>query len=211
MLSKLQTFCTDNDLPWSSVIEESFAGYLDLLSHFNQAMNLIGPLAEAEIVDQLLVDSVAAAAVCAPEGSILDVGSGAGLPGIPLKLLYRDLPLTLVEPRRKRATFLKIATTRLGLDEVTIERERIEDVPRARYQYVISKAFQPPLDWLETASGWLADDGVAICLTRPEKREALEARAADLGLGAAAACDDTTRLGAPSLGETRAVYAFGPS
>ncbi len=216
-VEKLARFCAQNDLPWSPQVEEGFAAYLGLLAHFNKSMNLIGPLSRAEIIDGLLIDSATAAAVCAPsrapagaqQASILDVGSGAGLPGIPLKLLYPDCPLTLVEPRRKRATFLNIAKTRLGLDDVTIEQERIEDVPPARYDYVISKAFQPPLEWLQTASEWVSDGGVVMCLTRPGERAALEERGAALGLELVGACDDTTALGAPRVGDVRGVYAFG--
>lgn len=208
-LAKLAHFCMENDLPWSERIAAGFGEYLELLDHFNRSMNLVGPLSEGEIVDALLVDSAAAAAVCPPSGSIVDVGSGAGLPGIPLKLLYPDCPLTLVEPRRKRATFLNIAKTRLGLEDVTIEQERIEDVPPARYDYVISKAFQPPLEWLETASEWVSDGGVVMCLTRPGERAALEERGAALGLELVGACDDTTALGAPRVGDLRGVYGFG--
>ena len=209
MVNGLADFCASNDLPWNDGTESSFQTYLDLLTHFNQSMNLIGPMDEADLVDQLVIDSVAAAAVCAPAGSILDVGTGAGLPGIPLKLLYPACPITLVEPRRKRATFLKIATTRLGLEGVDLQRERIENVASARYDYVISKAFQPPIEWLETASGWVSDEGVAVCMTRCAERGALEERAEDLGLQLVAGCDDTRELGAPDVGESRAIYVFG--
>ena len=207
-LQKLHNFCIRNNLPWSDQIQGSFATYLDILTHFNKAMNLIGPMSEAEVVDQLLIDSVAAAAVCAPAGPILDVGSGAGLPGIPLKLLYPDMPLTMVEPRKKRTTFLKIALNRLDLNETTIERTRIEEVEAAEFAYVISKAFQPPLQWLDTASRWLAEGGVAVCLTRPDERAGLERKADELSLELAGACDDMTALGAPRVGDMRAAYAF---
>ncbi len=208
-LDGLAEFCRRNDLPWSDDVARGFRSYMDLLTHFNQAMNLIGPLSEADIVDQLLIDSAAATAVCAPSGPILDVGSGAGLPGIPLKLLYPELALTLVEPRKKRTTFLKIVATRLELSATTIERKRIEDVAPGEYDYVISKAFQPPVEWLETASRWVSQRGRVLCLTRPDERAALAARGAELGLELAGACDDTTALGAPAVGDVRAVYAFG--
>jgi 16S rRNA (guanine527-N7)-methyltransferase len=207
-LQKLASFCQQNDLPWDDGTADKFATYLGLLTHFNKAMNLIGPMSAAEVVDQLLIDSVAPAAVYAPTGPILDVGSGAGLPGVPLKLLYPDLALTMVEPRKKRTTFLKIALNRLDLDDTTIERERIEEVDQASYDYVISKAFQPPLQWLETASGWMSDEGVAVCMTRPQERAGLEGRAEELGLELKASCDDTTALGAPPVGDRRAIYVF---
>ena len=67
-LQPVAEFCRANDLPWNERAAERFATYLEILQHFNQSMNLIGPLSEAEIVDQLLVDSLTAAAVCPPEG-----------------------------------------------------------------------------------------------------------------------------------------------
>jgi 16S rRNA (guanine527-N7)-methyltransferase len=207
-IDKLASFCERNTLPWTSATEEGFRAYLELLLHFNRSMNLIGPMSEADVVDGLLIDSLAAAAVCGPAGSILDVGTGAGLPGIPIKLVFDGCALTLVEPRRKRATFLQIAANRLDLDGVTVQRRRIEALDAARYDYVISKAFQPPVRWLETAAGWVSAAGTIVCMTRPDKRSALEARAGELGLALAHACDDTQKLGAPPLGDVRATYCF---
>lgn len=217
-IERLAQFCARNQLPWNEKIAERFQTYLGLLEHFNRAMNLIGPMDSAQIVDQLLLDSAAAAAVAAPtvktEGSeqtragILDVGSGAGLPGIPLKILFPHVPLTMVEPRKKRTTFLKIAVERLGLSEVVIARSRLEDFEEGRYDYVISKAFRAPLTWLELAAERVAPGGVIICMTRPGERAGLCERGESLGLRFFKGCDNTTELGAPSLGEARAVYAF---
>jgi 16S rRNA (guanine527-N7)-methyltransferase len=207
-LQKLADFCQQNNLPWNDDIRVRFATYIDLLTHFNKAMNLIGPMSQADIVDQLLIDSAAAAAVCAPAGPVLDVGSGAGLPGVPLKLLYPDLALTMVEPRKKRTTFLKIALNRLKLSDTIIERTRIEELDKGKYAYVISKAFKPPVEWLETASTWMSGEGVVVCLTRPQERAGLVDQGGQLGLELVGSCDDTTSLGAPSVGDKRAIYAF---
>lgn len=207
-LERLAQFCVQNQLPWDSQAAERFDAYLGLLEHFNRAMNLIGPMDRAKVVDQLLIDSVAAAAVAAPRGGILDVGSGAGLPGVPLKILFPQLALTMVEPRQKRTTFLKIVVERLGLSEVEIARCRLEDFAEGRYAYVISKAFRAPVTWLELAAERVAAQGAIICMTRPTERHELSARGETLGLRLAESCDDTTELGAPSLGEARAIYAF---
>jgi 16S rRNA (guanine527-N7)-methyltransferase len=208
-VERIASFCEQNDLPWDQRVEERLALYLELLQHFNGTMNLIGPMTEDEVVDQLLIDSLTAAAVAPPEGAIMDVGAGAGLPGIPLACCFPDLPLTLVEPRRKRNTFLKIIKTRLEFDQAELVHERLENTPGGPYNYVIAKAFQPPLEWIETASEWRADDGRIVCMTRPGEREGLVAKGEELGLELVGACDDTTELGAPRLEDARAVYVFG--
>src|SRR5690554_2023236 len=217
-IDRLAKFCVQNGLPWDDKTAERFEGYLGMLEHFNRAMNLIGPMEGQEIVDQLLLDSVTAAAVAAPHVSvgasgeqpagILDVGSGAGLPGIPLKILFPEVPLTMVEPRKKRTTFLKIVVERLGLSDVEIARCRLEDFEEGRYDYVISKAFRAPGTWRELAAERVAADGTIICMTRPGARADLAERAQALGLELAKSCDNSTELGAPSLGEPRAIYAF---
>ena len=164
MMDVIGEFCSANDLPWNEEIAGRFERYLELLLHFNESMNLIGPLDESEIIDELFIDSLAAAAIYPPEGTLLDVGTGAGLPGYPLAFLYPDLAVTLVEPRRRRATFLKIVRTRLELDGITLYNNRLEDVPSATYDYVIAKAFRPPIEWLETASEWTSESGVTVCM-----------------------------------------------
>jgi 16S rRNA (guanine527-N7)-methyltransferase len=198
MIDHIAAYCLEHRLPFDAVASRRFGVYLELLEKLNAGMNLIGPLSRAEIVEELLIDSIVPARVVAPSESILDVGTGAGLPGIPLKILFPSLPITLVEPRRKRSTFLKICQKRLDLEHVTIHEARIEDVPPGKFGYVISKAFEPPLDWIETASHWRADDGVVVCMTRMTERAGLEAKAGGLGLSLKGALD----------GE-RAVYVFG--
>lgn len=208
-VERIAEFCEQNGLPWDGRVSERLALYLELLQHFNGTMNLIGPMSEREVADQLLIDSLTAAAVAEPAGAIMDVGAGAGLPGIPLACLYPDVPVTLVEPRRKRNTFLKIIQTRLELDHVDLVHERLENTPGGPYDYVIAKAFQPPLEWIETASEWRSDEGVIVCMTRPRERDGLEAKAAELDLELVGACDDTMELGAPGLEDVRAVYVAG--
>src|SRR5690606_23507115 len=115
MMQPLARFCRAHDLPWDADVEHNFERYLALLLQFNQGSNLIGPMSPEAVVRELLVDSLAAAAAARPGGPILDVGTGAGLPGLPLKFVFPELPITLVEPRRKRATFLRIVATRLEL------------------------------------------------------------------------------------------------
>ena len=197
LLDALRRVCQDAQLPWDDLCAARFQTYLDHLLRFRDSMNLIGPLSTPQIIDELLLDSIIPAIASPPTGPILDVGSGAGLPGIPLKLLYPHLPITLVEPRKKRVTFLQIATRALKLTDVEIFESRYEDLGDLRHDYVISKAFQPPLQWLETASTLAAPHATLVCMTRPEHRDDLDALASTLHLtpaGSATHPNDPDRL-----------------
>ena len=207
-LRRVAEFCERHDLEWDQQREERFGLYLELLLKFNEAMNLIGPMGREEVVETLLLDSIVAAAARAPRGPMLDVGTGAGLPGIPLKILYPELPIVLVEPRQKRSNFLKLATHRLGLEEVEVERCRVEEFEGQGFDTVISKAFEAPTKWLRTAYPRLeAPGGAVLCMARrkdlPELREVAEELGLEL-VGEAEAPRSTRGEG----GEDRVVYGF---
>ncbi len=81
---------------------------------------------------------------------VADVGSGAGLPGIPLAIARPDLRITLIEPLLKRSTYLAEITQQLGLDNVTVTRGRAEEQPKAAFDAVTSRAVAP----LGKLAGW---------------------------------------------------------
>lgn len=209
-LESLSAFCSEHDLGWDNVSGGRFGTYLQLLEQFNAKMNLIGPLSRQAIVDELLVDSVAAAAVAGPTGKILDIGSGAGLPGIPLKILFPDLPITLVEPRKKRSTFLRIVANRLDLEQVTVLDARIEDVELAAHDYVVSKAFRPPADWVETAARYVSARGRVVCLHADDTTTSARAAAQRVGLVEAAHVDDVRDELHANVPPGRSITVFRP-
>ena len=128
---------------------ESASRYVDILSGRGIEWGLIGPREGDRLWDRHVLNSAALADLIAEGSTVADVGSGAGLPGIPLAILRPDLQVALVEPLLRRSTFLAQAVDELELtDRVTVVRARAED-HRQRYDVVASRALAP-LDRLIT-------------------------------------------------------------
>ncbi len=113
--------------------------FAELLIAENRFQNLISKSTEADLWTRHFADAAQLIGF-APEGaSWIDIGSGAGLPGLVIAILT-GAPVTLVEPRRLRAEFLSRATAELGLGNVTVLQAKGEAVPRARYGVITARA-----------------------------------------------------------------------
>ncbi len=97
-----------------------------------------------------------------PPGPIADLGSGAGYPGIPLAIVQNDRPVTLVEPRRKRASFLETAVARLGLTNLTVLHAASTDAPDQQYAAVVTRATFSAADEIADCMGWVRPGGPVI-------------------------------------------------
>ncbi|MEK7703563.1 MAG: 16S rRNA (guanine(527)-N(7))-methyltransferase RsmG [Myxococcota bacterium] len=97
-------------------------------------------------------------------GSLVDIGSGAGFPGVPLAIARPEAPVTLLEPRRKRASFLEVVRAELGLRNLTVICGRVEDAPPALFQTAVSRAtFSDEAD-LRRCLKWVAPAGSLIAM-----------------------------------------------
>ncbi len=104
-----------------------FQAYVDLLSAWQRTFRLVGSSDREWMVDELLLDSLLFARFLpSPSASVLDLGSGAGIPGIPLKIVLPALRLALLEARRRRTSFLLTAVRELGLSGVAVVSARAE-------------------------------------------------------------------------------------
>lgn len=103
-----------------------FRQYLDELWDWNRHINLTGLTQRERIVTELFLDSLIPAPFLPDRGRLLDVGSGAGLPGLPLKICKPKLKVHLVEPNSKRVSFLKHVIGLLGMEGIEVIRGRIE-------------------------------------------------------------------------------------
>lgn len=107
-----------------------FETYLRELTRWNKRINLTGHKDEKSIIANLFIDSLAFHKALSEEfpSSILDIGSGAGFPAVPLKIFEPRLAITMVEPNLKKVSFLHHIIGTLELDNVKVEVKRIEDI-----------------------------------------------------------------------------------
>jgi 16S rRNA (guanine527-N7)-methyltransferase len=138
--------------------------YVDILTSTAVEWGLIGPREADRMWDRHILNCAALSGLIADNSSVADVGSGAGLPGIPLALLRPDLRVTLIEPLLRRSTFLTETIEKLAItDRVQVVRTRAEDHHQA-YDVVAARAIAP----LERLIGWCnplrATGGVILAL-----------------------------------------------
>jgi 16S rRNA (guanine527-N7)-methyltransferase len=136
---------------------EPVARWLASLTRWNERIDLTAARSDAELVDLMVADAAMFAGEIAPGASVVDVGAGAGAPGLPLALLRPDLRVTLIEPMQKRVALLRLAVGQAGLaGRVTVERARGEEVT-SRFDVAISRATLAPPAWLALGAS-LADE-----------------------------------------------------
>jgi 16S rRNA (guanine527-N7)-methyltransferase len=138
--------------------------YVDILGSTGVEWGLLGPREAERLWDRHILNSAAVSELIPVDSAAADVGSGAGLPGIPLALLRPDLRITLIEPLLRRATFLSQTVVELGIsDRVEVMRSRAEDHHRT-YEIVVARAVAP----LDRLIGWCnplrARGGVILAL-----------------------------------------------
>jgi 16S rRNA (guanine527-N7)-methyltransferase len=144
-----------------SVSRETFGrlvAYVDLLLEENRHQNLISPGDADDVWNRHIIDGAQLVGVAERDGTWCDIGSGPGLPGLVIAIIT-GAPMTLIEPRRLRADFLRRAVSALGLDHVTVKEAKVEKVG-GRYDLITARALAP-LDRLF---------GMAFHLAAPDTR-----------------------------------------
>jgi len=139
------------------VIRQKLIDYLGLLSHWNRSFNLTAVRNPEEMISKHLLDSLAVQPYIGT-GLILDVGSGAGLPGIPLALAMPDNRFVLLDSNGKKTRFLTQAKITLGLDNVEVVHQRVEayspmkDDHRIYFDAVIARAYASTREILQNTA-----------------------------------------------------------
>lgn len=145
--------------------------YLNLLVKWQKSQRLIGSSDPRWIVDNVIVDSLLFARAL-PQGisTLCDVGSGAGIPGIPLKSVMPAVDVTLIESRERRASFLAAAIRELPLARCRLINRRIEDVSQdlsGRFDAVVMRCAGDPQGLVTAVASLLAPGGAIVASGPP--------------------------------------------
>ena len=153
--------------------------YAEELLRWNRRINLVArKTGTQELVEKHFLDSLTLLSVLDPaleEGAhLLDIGTGAGFPGLVLAVARPQLMVTLVEPRQKRVSFLRHIIRTLGLHNVTVQCARFEELDAAlSVTHVTSRALTEPRAFLRMVQGLLSDGARAILMLSPAQEKQL--------------------------------------
>jgi 16S rRNA (guanine527-N7)-methyltransferase len=176
---------------------EKLLDYVELLSRWNAAYNLTAVRIPSEMVTRHVLDSLSVTPFVTGD-SLADVGSGAGLPGIPLAILFPERTVTLIDANGKKARFLREAVRTLDLKHVHVEAERVEKV-RGQYDCVTARAFSSLADMLTLGGHLLAPGGSWLALKGVLKTDEIQALPPQFHVA------DVRALAVPGLGAARHV------
>ena len=151
-------------LPLSSEAQQKLLDYLALIEKWNRVYNLTAVRDPRQMLTQHVLDSLAVVPHVTGE-RFVDVGSGAGLPGIPLAIALPRTHVTLVESSHKKSTFLNQALIELGLNNVDVVNVRAEswDTP-TRFEVVISRALSDLAEFVRLAGHLCSTRGVLAAM-----------------------------------------------
>ena len=169
MPSELERLTAALDLAPTAAQLQQLLQYLDLLQRWNRTYNLTAVRERDAMLTQHLVDCLAALRPLLrqlPEGRVLDVGSGGGLPGVVLAVMVPALDLTCVDAVGKKAAFVRQVAGALGLRNLHAEHARVETMSAAPFDVITSRAFASLVDFtalsfqvLKPGGCWMAMKG----------------------------------------------------
>ncbi|MBS4030428.1 MAG: 16S rRNA (guanine(527)-N(7))-methyltransferase RsmG [Clostridiales bacterium] len=174
MWNRLTTLCTEQNIQLPPEAPALFAQYYQLLLEGNEKCNLTRITDPEEALIKHFFDSLQLLAWYPdPPGPILDVGSGAGFPGIPLNIARPEIPVVMLDSSKKRVDFLNGSGAALGLTELTAIHGRAEDIARLpnhrdKYRLVVSRAVARLPVLLELCLPFVAPEGMFISYKGPE-------------------------------------------
>ena len=168
MMQKCQEILNEGvdalDLLVTQAQQKKLIAFIALIEKWNKVYNLTAIRNPEEMVRLHLLDSLAIANyIQGPK--VLDIGTGAGLPGIPLALLYPHYSFVLLDSNIKKTRFVQQAVIELGLKNVTVWHGRIENYqPTIYFNSIVSRAFSSVQSFVSVASERLSSGGVLLAM-----------------------------------------------
>jgi len=157
---------------------QSLARFLELIQVWNRRFRLVGTRESRVQINKHILDCLAPALVLSSIGTLVDIGSGAGLPGIPLSIGCPHMWVTLVDSRRARANFVREVVRQLKLRNISVLERRIErlvDDPamRGSFDATISRAWAELPKFLKVSAMLLRPGGIAVSMKGPKLQDEL--------------------------------------
>ncbi len=179
--------------------------YADRLVAWNRKVNLTAITAPAEIAEKHLVDSLLLLPAVAPARTLLDIGCGAGFPGVPLACARPDLAVTCCDSVAKKVAFVKTVAAELGLRVRAVAARAEGDPDREklpRADAVVSRALADPQTWVPLGARYLAQGGVLLAMLG---READRGRLEEIGQASGLVLEGLERHELPISRAARAI------
>jgi len=158
---------------------KKFYEYMKLLIDWNEKMNLTSIIESEGIISKHFVDSLTIQKYIKESELLIDIGTGAGFPGIPLKIVNEGMKITLLDSLNKRITFLKEIIRELELKDIVGIHGRAEELGRnkehrERYDIAVARAVASLSSLLEYMAPFVKVGGKLICMKGPKLEEELE-------------------------------------
>lgn len=156
---------------------KKFYNYMNLLNEWNKKINLTAIIEPKDVIEKHFVDSLTAMDFINDKSKIIDIGTGAGFPGIPLKIANNTLEITLLDSLQKRVNFLNVVINDLNLSDIYAVHSRAEDFisnNRESFDIAISRAVANISTLSEYLLPYVKVGGTAIFMKGPNIKEELE-------------------------------------
>ncbi|NOQ81463.1 MAG: 16S rRNA (guanine(527)-N(7))-methyltransferase RsmG [Methylophaga sp.] len=148
--------------------------YVGLLDKWNKVYNLSAIRDPNEMVSRHILDSLTILPYLKGD-SLLDVGTGAGLPGIPVAIMHPEIAVTLLDTNSKKTRFLQQVKAELGLDNVTVVHARVEEAELPKFAMVTARAFATIKDIIDLTGQHCDDAGCLLLMKGTYPDEELDA------------------------------------
>lgn len=145
-----------------------FFKYLENLKNWNEKINLTSIKDDRGIIVSHFLDSISIAPIIEDEKKVLDIGSGAGFPGIPLKIVRPGLEVTMLDSVNKKVSFMNDTIRKLGIEGIKAVWGRAEEsqsnITLHHFDYVVCRAVGSISDTLKLSSPYVSEDGVIVLM-----------------------------------------------